>query len=252
MSPIFEFHLETAFSIIELLLLRSILYIVETPFESFCSITFNKQLLGELWIWRGVSLDCMKELILAITAPYSRKLVFKWNFCSNSDWLKKFPSVCNRSLTRYIPLSFQPFFICRRKELLYHRGVRNKFSGIYMLSSFQSNLYICISDTWCKNMLLFSWFHFWSWNKLQDHHSPILAIRGILSLWGWIWLYPILMIPSQGSTFPGAQGHIPLAFAVGPWTFQARGHNSMYNNQKSCFWLLILINRPVRAPSLKS
>ena len=28
---------------------------------------------------------------------------------------------------------------------------------------------------------------------------------------------------SQGSTFPGAQGHMPLDFAVGPRFFQTRG-----------------------------
>ena len=39
----------------------------------------------------------------------------------------------------------------------------------------------------------------------------------------------------QGSTFPGAQGHMPLDFAVGPYILRLGARNSIYDNQKSCF-----------------
>ena len=39
----------------------------------------------------------------------------------------------------------------------------------------------------------------------------------------------------QGSTFPGAWGHMPLDFAVGPRLFSVGAQNSMKDNQKSCF-----------------
>ena len=47
---------------------------------------------------------------------------------------------------------------------------------------------------------------------------------------------------TQGLTFPGARGHMPLDFA----------QICMKINQKSCFWPLIFIKTPFRAPSLKS
>ena len=60
------------------------------------------------------------------------------------------------------------------------------------------------------------------------------------------------MLRLQGSTFPGAQGHMPLDFSVGPRFFQQGAQNSIYIIQKSCFLQLIFIKKPFRAPSLES
>ena len=43
------------------------------------------------------------------------------------------------------------------------------------------------------------------------------------------------IISKQGSTFPGAQGHMPLHFAVDPRFFRLGARNSIYNNTEILF-----------------
>ena len=56
----------------------------------------------------------------------------------------------------------------------------------------------------------------------------------------------------QGSTFPGAQRHLPLDFGWAPRFFRLGARNSMYINIEILFLTTKFIKRPFRAPNLKS
>ena len=51
--------------------------------------------------------------------------------------------------------------------------------------------------------------------RSSESPNPHLIVSGAEQVWNDLWCHWIIMI-QQGSTFPGAQGHIPLDFAVGP------------------------------------
>ena len=55
----------------------------------------------------------------------------------------------------------------------------------------------------------------------------------------------------QGWPFPGALGYMPLVFLWAPNSFSLGTQNSMTNNRKTCFSLLIFIEKPLLALNLQ-